>query len=230
MHTTTSSSFRPVAAAAASLLALACGAASAQSAGQWLVSVGATRIAPNTSSSALTPPSPPNTTVDVGADTQPTLSVAYMLTDRWSVEVPLAAPFKHRISGSGAIAGVGTIGEVRVLPATVFGQYRFGEPGSRVRPYAMLGLTYAYFHDERGSATLNGINPINPAGGTALDVDSKFALSPGVGVTWRVGERWFVDAQYARTFLSTTTTLSSGQSIRTRLNPDMLRVGIGWIF
>jgi outer membrane protein len=213
--------------AGAAALAAASLSAQAQSAGTWLFSGGVTRIAPNTSSGTLSPPAPPGTTVDVGADTQPTLAVARMVTDNWSVEVPIGFGFKHSITGSGGIAGVGEIGTVKALPISVFAQYRFLEAKARFRPYVMLGLTYAYFYDERGSATLNALNPINPPGGTGLSVDSKFALTPGLGVTAMLTDRWFVDLQYAHSFLKTTTTLSSGQRIDTRLNPDMYRISVG---
>ncbi|HZY20225.1 MAG TPA: OmpW family outer membrane protein [Ramlibacter sp.] len=212
--------------------ALAAGALSAQgqTAGTWMVSGGITRIAPDVSSGTLAAPSPPGTTVDIDADTRPTLAVGRMLTDHWSVEVPIGPAFKHTITGAGAIAGVGAIGTVRVLPATVFLQYRFLAPTSRIRPYAMLGATYAYFHKEHGSATLNALNPLNPAGGTGLSVESKFGFTPGLGVTASIDDRWFVDLQYARSLLRTTATLSTGQTISTKLNPDVLRVGVGMRF
>ena len=215
-------------AAAAAALAAASLAAQAQAAGTWLFSGGVTHIAPNTSSGTLSPPAPPNTTVELGSDTQPTLSVGRMLTDHWSVEVPISFGFKHSITGSGGIAGVGEIGTVRALPITVFGQYRFLEPTARFRPYVMLGLTYAYFYDETGSATLNALNPINPPGGTGLSVDSRWALTPGLGVTATLADRWYVDLQYAHAFLKTTTTLSSGQHIDTKLNPDVYRLSVGY--
>lgn len=211
---------------AAVAAAAACGA-QAQSAGTWMFSAGATRIAPNTHSGTLTPPSAPGTTIDVDADTQPTVSIGRMLTDHWSWEVPIGLGYKHRIEGSGAIAGVGQIGTVKVLPITLFAQYRFLEPAARFRPYAMLGLTYAHFYDERGSAALNGINPINPPGGTGLSVASRFGLTPGVGLTAMITDRWYVDLQYAHSFLRTTATLSTGQHIDTRLDPDVYRIAVG---
>jgi outer membrane protein len=217
--------------ALAAALALGAAAAQAQAAGTWFAGVGVTRIAPNVRSGTLGPPSTPNTQVDVGPDTKPTLFVGRMLTDHWSVEVPIGFGFKHEITGAGSIAGVGHLGSVKALPITVFGQYRFMEPTARFRPYLMLGLTYAYFYGERGSATLNAINPANPAGGnTQLDVDSRFAITPGLGVTATITDRWFVDLQYARAFLRTTTTLSTGQKIDTRLDPDSFRVAVGMRF
>lgn len=215
---------------AAALLAAGTVSAHAQDSGKWMLSGGFTRLSPNVDSGTLTAPAPPGTTVDVSDDLQPTAAVTRLFGDHWSVEVPLGLGFEHDIEGAGAIAGVGKVASVKVLPATVFLQYRFGQPEARVRPYAMLGATYAYFHDEQGSATLDALNPINPPRGTDLEVKSKFALTPGVGVTVKLDERWFVDAQYARSFLSTTTTLSSGQRIRTELDPDMVKIGIGLRF
>jgi outer membrane protein len=216
--------------AVAALLAGGAAAAHAQAAGQWLLMGGVTRISPNVSSGDLSPPSAPGTKVDIDGDTQPTLSVVRMLTDQWSVEVPIGFGFKHRITGAGAIAGVGEIGTVKALPISVFGQYRFGQPAARVRPYAMLGVTYAHFYDAHGSAALNGVNPLSPPGGTGLSVASRFGITPGVGVTAMINDRWFVDLQYVHSFLKTTAKLSTGQTIDTRLNPDAYRVAVGMRF
>lgn len=217
-------------AAVVALLAGAGVAAQAQVAGTWFGGIGATRIEPNTSSGDLSAPSAPGTKVDMGADTQPTLFIGRMLTDNWSVEVPIGFGFEHDVNGAGAIQGVGRIATVKVLPISVFAQYRFLEPQSRFRPYLLGGLTYAYFYGERGSATLNAVNPANPPGGTTLDTDSKFGWSLGLGVTASITERWFLDLHYARTWLKTTTTLNSGQKIDTKLDPDVWTLSVGYRF
>ena len=213
-------------------VALACAslAAQAQKAGTWFGGVGATRIAPNTSSGDLSPPAGPGTKVDIGPDTQPTLFIGRMLTDNWSVEVPIGFGFEHDINGDGFISGVGRIGTTKVLPISVFAQYRFLEPEARFRPYLLGGITYAYFYGERGSATLNALNPANPPGGTTLDIDSRFGWSLGLGVTATITERWFLDLHYSHTWLKTTTTLNSGQHIDTKLDPDAWTVGLGYRF
>ena len=216
--------------AAGAVLAAAALSVQAQSKGNWMISGAVTHISPNTSSGTLSPPAPPGTTVDIGADTQPTLAVGYMLTDNWSLELPIGFGFKHDINADGAIAGSGRIGTTRALPVSLFAQYRFLEPTSAWRPYVMLGITYAYFYDEQGSATLNALNPLNPPGGTSLNIESRWGFTPGLGVTARFAERWFVDLQYAHSFLKTTTTLNSGQSISTKLNPDVYKIGVGMIF
>jgi outer membrane protein len=217
------------------LLALALWASSigvwAQTPGSWLIQGGVTHISPSVKSGALTAPSPSGTTVDIGSDTQPTLQLTYIYNDHWSVALPLGMGFKHKLYGKGTIDGTGQIGTVSALPISVFGQYRFGEASERFRPYGMLGLSYVHFHDAQGSATLNGLNPLNPSGGsTGLKVDSKFALSPGLGMYIQLNERWFADIYYAKTFLKTTTTLSTGQTIQTALNPGITSLSLGMRF
>jgi hypothetical protein len=133
---------------------VAAAGAQAQVAGTWFGGLGLTRISPNTSSGALSPPAAPNTQVDLASDTQPALFIGRMLTDHWAVQVPIGLGFEHDINGAGAISGVGKIGSVHVLPISAFGEYYFLEPSSRFRPYALAGITYAHFYGERGSATL----------------------------------------------------------------------------
>ena len=46
----------------------------------------------------------------------------------------------------------------------------------------------------------------------------------------RGSERFFLDLHYARTFLKTKTTLNSGQTIDTRLDPDIYTLSVGMRF
>lgn len=210
---------------------LCLGAAQAQPAGSWLIQGGLTRIAPDVSSGTLSAPSPSNAQVDVGADARPTARLTYVYNDHLAVALPLGLGFKHKIFGAGSISGTGQIGSVSVTPLSVFAEYRFGEPTAKLRPYAMLGLSYAYFHDAQGSALLNGLNPRNPVGGsTGLKVDSRWSLAPGLGMSLQLDERWFVDLSWSKSFLKTTATLSTGQTINTTLNPGITTVGLGWRF
>jgi outer membrane protein len=212
-------------------LALVAGsAAQAQSAGSWAVRAGATGIYPQVSSGNLSPPAFPNTQTDVSSDWTLGGGITYMLTDNWSVDVPLALPFKHTLTGAGAIAGVGTIGTVSALPFTVFGQYRFGEAKAAFRPYLGAGLTYAYFYDENATSTLNALSGGSPSNPTTFSIQSKIALSVQAGATYAFNERWFVDGVLGYTWLKNTTTLSTGQTQEMTLNPVMVAVAIGYRF
>lgn len=213
---------------AATLLGLG-GIAQAQSAGTWMVRAGATTVSPDVTSGDLSAPSFPGTKSDVDADTQLGGGISYMYTDNISVDLPLALPFKHKINGAGAIAGVGQIGSVEVLPMTVFLQYRFLEAGAKFRPYVGLGATYAYFFNEEGSGRLTALtNPGGPP--TKLSIDSKFVLTPQIGATLAVGDKWFVDVFYSKSMLSTKTTLSTGQTQDIALDPDSYGIAVGYKF
>ena len=215
---------------AGALLLAAAPLVQAQSTGSLLVRGGFTQMSPDVSSGNLTAPSFANTKVDVLSDTQLSGGITYMLTDHWAVDVPLALPFKHDTVGAGAIAGVGKIGEVKALPVTIFAQYRFLEPQAKIRPYVGLGLTYAKFYKERGTAALNGLTGGTPANPTLLSAESKLGLTPQVGVSIALNDRWFVDLAYYKTFVKTRNTLSTGQHIDIKLNPDVFAIGVGYRF
>jgi len=211
-------------------LVAAFGAAQAQEAGTWSVRAGATRIMPQTKSGNLTAPSFPNTKVDVAADTAITGGITYMLTDHWALDLPVGLPFKHDFYGDDAIAGVGKLGETKVVPATLFAQYRFGEPNATFRPYVGLGVTYSKFFKNRSTAALTAVTGGSPANPTTARIDNKFGLTPQVGFVWNFSDRMFLDVAYYKSFLKTTAHLSSGQSIAMRLNPNVVAIGVGWRF
>lgn len=144
----------PAAALAVSLLAF--GTAHAQGAGSLIVRVGATEITPDTKSGNLTSPSFANTKAAVGSNMQPTGGITWMWTNNVSFDLPLAAGFKHDITGDGSIAGVGKIGEVKALPATLLVQYRFGAP---MRP---CGPTSARARPTPSSTTAAARSPSRP--------------------------------------------------------------------
>lgn len=211
-------------------LLAAFGTVQAQVAGTWSVRVGATRIMPQTQSGDLSEPSFPGTKVDVGSANALTGGINYMLTDHWALDLPLGLPFKHSFYGDGAIDGVGKLGQTKVVPATLFAQYRFGEPNAAFRPYVGLGVTYSKFFKNRSTAALTGVTGGTPANPTTASIDNKFGLTPQVGFVWNFNERMFLDVAYYKSFLKTTSHLSSGQSIDMRLNPNVVAIGVGWRF
>ena len=217
---------------------LATGHTYAQSAGTWMVRLGAATITPENPSGNLSAPGFTLTSsgaaaggskTSTAADTQLGGGITYMYTDNISVDLPIAMPFRHKLSGAGAVQGVGEIGEVQALPFTVFLQYRFFEANSTFRPYVGLGATYAYFFNEKGSGTLTAMtNPGGPP--TKLKVDSQFALTPQIGATFAIDSKWFLDVFYSKAMLTTTTTLSTGQKVDAALNPESYGIHVGYKF
>ena len=215
---------------ALAFLLLTCGSAAlAQSAGTLMIKVGANKIAPHVTSGDLSSPSIPGTKIDVKSASSVVFTAAYMLTDAWSLEFYAGLPYEHEVVGDGTIKGVGKLGTVKQVSPTLFGQYRFFEAGSAFRPYLGLGLTYAYFYGEKGSGTLTALTN---AGGqpTRLSATSAFGLSPEVGATYRFDEHWFVDAAVVKTYVKNKTTLSTGQTISTKLDPVSTNLSVGYRF
>ena len=215
------------------LLALAtlafCGSALAQKAGSFSASIGGTHIAPSVSSGNLTAPSLPNTKVDVNSNSQITGAVNYMVTDNIAAHVPIGFGFKHEITGDGAIQGVGKLIETRALPITLIGQYRFLDANATFRPYLGAGLSYVKFYKETGTGTLTALtNPGGPA--TGAKFDSKLAPTLQIGGIYNINEKWYLEASYAKTFLKTRATLTTGQTIDVKLDPSAYCLQVGYKF
>ncbi len=203
--------------------------ASAQTARTWMVKGGYNNIQPDVSSGNMSASSLPGTKADAGSASNLTVTVAYMFTDNISAELCLGLPHKHDVTGDGAIKGSGKIGTVEALPPTLLAQYRFLSPKSAFRPYVGLGLSYAMFQKETGSATLTALT--NPGGTpTTFSVDSAWGVSAQVGASYAFNEKWFADLSLIKTYLKTATHFSSGQNLDMRLDPLAVSVTVGYRF
>lgn len=192
--------------------------------------VGMTTIMPSVDSGNLSAPSFAGTKIDVGNATMASAGISYALTDSIVVDLPLGLPFKHRIVGDGAIAGVGTLGTVQALPITMTVQYRFGNRDSMIRPYVGVGGTYARFFRSRGTAALSGLTGGSPAKPTTLSMDNAGGPAAQLGAMVRLDKRWSVDASITKVRLKTTGTLSTGQTIDTRLDPAAVTIAFDYSF
>jgi outer membrane protein len=208
---------------------LAAGSAHAQAAGQVLVKAGWNWITPQVQSGDLSAPSVPGTKIDIKSANAAILTVAYMFTDNWSMEFLGGLPYKHDIVGAGAIEGAGKIGSVHQISPTLLGQYRFLDKDALVRPYVGAGVTYAVFYDTEGSSTLTALtNPGGPP--TTIGGDHTFGGTVELGGTFKINEQWFIDAAVLKTWISTTTSLSTGQSLSAKLNPVSANISVGYRF
>lgn len=217
-------------AASAALFGGAASLAHAQSAGSLIVRAGVTETAPDTRSGNLSAPSLAGIQAEVGANAQATAGLTWMWTNHIGFDLPLTAGFKHDITGQGTIAGVGKIGEVRALPATLFVQYRFGAADATVRPYLGAGPTRARFYAPRTTAALVALTGGSPARPTTMTVDSQWTATAQAGLVWRLTPQWSIDAAYLYTPLKTRITLSSGQTLDATLNPTSLSLSVAYRF
>jgi len=209
--------------------ALACGSAAAQSAGSWLVKAGVGYVTPDVDSGSLGAPSTPNTRIDIDNAAALVASVTYFYTEHLSVEAQASLPFKHDVTGAGAIAGAGRIATFKQMSPTVFGQWRFGAASASLRPYVGVGITWVNFFDEEGSGTLTAL--VQPGGPPVrLSIDSAFGMSPQVGLSIKLAERWMFDASVVKSYIKTTAKLSSGQAIDIDFDPLSVNLSVAYRF
>lgn len=208
----------------------AAGSASAQSAGSFIVYGGAAQINPQVESSDLTAPSLAGTKVDVKKASSFVGGVTYFWTDNISIDLPIALPFKHDVVGAGAIDGVGKLGTVKSLPMTLLAQYRFGDANSTFRPFVGAGPTYGYFFKPKATATLSGITGGTPANPTTLSMKSRLGVTLELGAAYNVTKDWSASLSVTKTFIKTTGSLSTGQTIETTLDPVSIKFGVGYRF
>lgn len=214
---------------AAGALAVAGGAA-AQSKGQWAVAIGANQIQPKVQSGAISAPALPNSLADVGKSTQPIVAISYGLTDNITVELPVSTPYKHKLYAAGAIQGVGQVGTVEALPATVFLQYHFFEPSAMIRPYFGLGASYAYFRKETGSFKLTSLTNPGGSGPTTFSIDNKMTVSAQIGFAVNLNDKWSLNAAFVKTPLRTDVHYSTGQTQHMKLDPNATMVAVAYRF
>jgi outer membrane protein len=214
---------------AAAAVAAASGA-SAQSAGQWTVAVGANKITPHVESGDISAPALPGSKGDVGSDTQPVIVIDYGITDNISVETALGTPYKHKIYGAGAIAGTGELGSVQALPPTIFAQYRFFEPTAMIRPFVGVGVAYAYFMKATGSGRMTALTNPGSSTPTTFKIDNKLTGALQAGVSVNINERWFASAAIIKTFLTTDVHFSTNQTQHMKLDPQAVMVSVGYKF
>ncbi len=192
--------------------------------------VGVTTIIPDVDSGDLSAPSLPGTRIDIEKSTQLSGGLNYALTDNIAIDIPLGLPFKFKVEGEGAIAGVGKIGDVKALPMTLLAQYRFGAPGSYVRPYVGVGVTYSRFFHARSTATLTGLTGGTPSNPTTMSMDNAWGASGQLGLQVPINAKWSIDVNAIYVKLKTTGHLSTGQSISTRLDPTAISASVGYQF
>ncbi|HYX35002.1 MAG TPA: OmpW family outer membrane protein [Oligoflexus sp.] len=206
----------------------------AQMPGSWLLRTGAITVSPQVTSGCLSAPdfsdSPDGCTkAGVSRNTQLGGGITWIMSQHLSLDMPLALPFTHEVSGEGAMKGSGTIAEIQSLPLTLFPQYRFFGSRSMFRPYFGLGVTYAYFFNPQGSGRLTATT--NPGGEpTTFTVDSKFIFSPQVGASLRLYRKFYADVFYSQAKLRSRIHMSTGQHLDADLDPQTFGLAVGYAY
>ncbi|ATL98250.1 outer membrane protein OmpW [Aeromonas piscicola] len=192
--------------------ALASPVAMAHQAGDILVRGGLAFVSPQTSSDDVLGTGE----LEIDSNMQLGLTLSYLITDNWGVELLAATPFSHSVS----TAGLGEVAKVKHLPPTLMAQYYFGDAKSKVRPYIGAGVNYTTFFDEQGRGALEG---------TDVSVDSSWGLAGQVGLDMAINDRWFVNASAWIMDIDTDVHTAVG-TIKTSIDPMAFMFGVGYRF
>ena len=212
-------------ASAAALTAFGANAPAHAAAGDVLVRLRAIDVIPNESSGSILP-SFPGEEVSVNNAIVPEIDFTYMLTDYIGFEL-IAATSKHRISGkTGTTGSIGQLASTYVLPPTLTVQYHL-IPTGKFHPYVGAGLNYTFFYKDKASAGLQGA-----VGQTSVHLSDSFGWAGQVGMDIDVADNLFVnfDVKYIdmRTKARLNTTALGLETVRVKLNPIVVGIGVGF--
>ena len=156
----------------------------------------------------------------------PTFTIEYFLSNNFSIET-IAGMARHDVDGTGALAGVELVDDLRLIPGTVTAKAHFDLGG--VKPYAGAGVAYFMFFGEDEGSDLVGL------GVTDADLSNEFGFVLQAGMDFPLADTGFgltLDAK--RYFIGTDATFSVGDTeiIRTRhdLNPWTVSAGVAFTF
>jgi len=207
-------------------LALVGGQAMAQTKSVWSVKAGYNHFFPQAKSGDVT--GVPGGTVDVGDGGGAFVSAAYMFSDNVSAELGFGIPPKLDIEGRGTIALAGKIADAKVVSPILVLQYRFRRADAVLRPYVGLGATYTWYNSVTTTPILSTLT--NPGGVTTATIDNAWGAVAQIGATYKLNKHWFVDGSIGPTRIKTTARLSTGQSVKVKLDPVLVNLAAGYRF
>lgn len=220
------------------VLLASCGAAMAQ---QYVVRVGAVHISPNSVATdavgPMVPPPPSGIGMKVQSASTLLFSVARSINDNMEVELVAGYPPTHASTAdlsphlpAHVLAYQGlTLAKVRQIAPTVFLNYKFGAPTDRWRPSVGLGINYTNFDKRTSTAAGNALN----GGPTHIHMSDSWGLAAQIGLSYRVDERWTINAGLTTARVKTRMTATTAGVARTmdiRFRPAVFSLTAGYAF
>lgn len=208
--------------------------AEAYEAGDWIVRAGAVNVDPDVSSGSLKVEGDavPGTGVDVDDDTQLMLTVTYMVSPVFGVELLAATPFEHGVTVNGldslGVPSGADLGDITHLPPTLTALWYPMGQSSTFQPYIGLGLNYTLIWDESLSSGAKDL-----LGANDLKLDNSFGWAARAGFDYALTDRlsfnaglWYIDIQ---SDASLNTALGKVK-VKVDVDPWVYGIGIGYRF
>ena len=155
--------------------------ASAYDKGDFIVRAGYAALLPNESGGGLD--GTPVNRMGVDPAGMAAFTLGYMVTEHIGVELVGTGPFLHHLEAPGSsksdlVVQGEDLGKTKVIPPTALLQF-YPYHGD-FQPYAGIGLTYAYFWDEKARQLAND----NLGGETKIDIDDSIGPALQIGADY----------------------------------------------
>lgn len=162
----------------------------------------------------------PGADVKASSNNTAVFELGYDLAPDWRARLIIGVPPTTKLTGTGPLAGTGTLGKVKYGPAVLSLTYRLGNFGG-VEPYVGAGINYTVvFKDKDGF--INNLK-VNSAFGSALQAGFEVPLADG----WSIG----LDARkiFVKTKANGTLPAMGGAPAHAdvRLNPLVVSLTVG---
>ncbi len=157
----------------------------------------------------------PGGKTDISNTLVPELDITYFFTKNIAAELILGTT-PHSAKGAGALAGLGKLGSVWLLPPTLTLQYHFTDFGA-FKPYVGVGVNYTVFYGEKSNALANF--QVSNAAGVALQV----------GFDYMINQNWGLNVDVKKLFLRPTAKgfLPGPVPVKAKLDLDPWLIGVG---
>lgn len=152
--------------------------------------------------------------VDISNAYVPELDFTYFFTKNIAAELILGTA-KHDVK----LEGGANLGHVWLLPPTLNLQYHFY--ANDFKPYAGAGVNYTIFYGVDKGAVTN------------IDYDNAFGFSLQAGLDYNLNDKWFLNLDVKKLFLSTDVTVNTGTAtlpVKVDINPFIVGLGVGMRF
>jgi len=128
------------------------------------------------------------------------LTLTYMMTDNWAIDVLAAVPFKHDINLKATIddgvlseTGSAKIGDTKHLPPTISLQYHF-MPEAFFSPYVGVGLNMTIFSSENLNSDAQDLFEALGLTNAKLSLDTSTGVAGQIGADFNFGSGWLLNA------------------------------------
>ena len=196
----------------------------AKSAGDFVIRMRAIGVIPDEGGAADDGTTVINGDHGSATDVGPEPSFTHSNNDNTAAEL-MPATTIHDASVADSTRGNVDRGTVRLLPPTLMLQYPMLPKGD-ISPYVGGGVNYTSFYDKSGGAGNSAVTV------SSIDYSNGFGYGCQVGVDFKIDDKWHLNADMKKIFLSTDINLNKG-AVKVNdadVDPWIIGVGIGYTF